>query len=523
MDLSSTALHRSHNPRWLRAASLLALAAVLLGGGRPASAEERLGYHDTFALGYGFDPTVSKQYPSPLARRTAVRSSVSAPLFNFELLQDESDRQASSGTALAVGVEARYSGFTGKVSAAFSEVNRSANYQFSFSTNESYDYGDYRIPSIVLAPKAARLARRGLDEFVKRYGTHCVVGESRRSFLVVRYSVRHLSSAMQSSGELHVSAEGRWLIGGFKAGADWQKVVRNLAKSSAVEVRITASLANVDVTDTIQNANDIDRVLANIARISLKLNEAEPRPQGFIIEPWENLINFDEFEPRDHSRPDDPAWATLIDEYYKMKRTERRLRSYIDERRGYYDYLGPFYIVENDDGTFGGALGAGLVEVKARLKQIEALLVDWVKNPSPQHHIDTLPEFSPISIDWPRSWTKVWRTVWAKDPTRTGFGVYSIWCELYGGSRYFAVRARETTQGWVVDYPLGGASNDVDGSTTIDGLLIGASLSFGAPPRDNPLKNNNDMRGWVLEALNSHGDVVAVLDPIPNAFIIVTP
>jgi hypothetical protein len=491
-------------------------AMLLLCAVAPARAEERLAFHDAFALGYGFDPEVAKQYPSPLARRTGVRSSNAAPIFNFEILQDQADRQMENGSELAFGVEARYSAFTGKASASFRAVNQAAEYQFSFSMNESYDYGDYRIPNIVLTQKAARVARKGYDAFVKRYGTHCVIGEARRSYLVVHYSVRNLSSSLQSSGELHVSAEGRWTIGGFKAGADWKSILQKVARNSTVEVHITASLGNVDVTDTIQNANDIDRVLANVARISQDLNKAEGRPRGFIIEPWENLIEFT--APDRRERLDDPAWAALIEEYYKMKRTETRLRRYIDERKSYYDYLGPHYIVANGNGTFGGALGSALAPVKARIKQIEALLRDWAANRDPQHHLDTLPEFTPISIKWPRTWTWVRRADWVKHKTKgdQGLGIYVLEGFLFGGSRFFQIRARETTQGWIVDYPMdrpGEVRRDDGNGRVYINFTLGSFHSS-----ESPLSNNNDMHGWVLEALNRHGEVVAVLDPIPNAF-----
>jgi hypothetical protein len=381
--------------RYCIAPLILALLSAI-----PVRAEERLAYHDTLALGFGFDPLTAKQHPSPLTSRKASRITTGDPVFNFELIQSESTSNQTNGSAMSLGVEARYMAYSGKASFSFEQAQESAKHDFSMGMKANYDWGDYRLTNLRLKPQALRFARYGYDEFVKHYGTHCVIGEARQTYVVVHYRVHRLSTKLEQKLGMTLDAEGSWGLGGGSINAQFKQALSQIASESAVEVKITASVKNVDVTRIVRSANDVDQVLDQIAALTTQLNSSEPRAREFVIEPWENLINFENPRPI-AGRSDDPNWITQVSEWLKMKRLETRLLTYIEGASTFYSYLRPQWIRDPLTGEGPGVLNDALAGVRARKVAIEATLKSW-KDGAPSF----AQTFDPILVDWPAGYVE---------------------------------------------------------------------------------------------------------------------
>jgi hypothetical protein len=203
-----------------------------------AHAEERYAFHDSLTLGYGFDPERGLQLPSPLAARSAVRTTSGDPKFEFELLQNESGRNQTNGASLDFGIEARYGANKLKSSFSFARSQETAQYDFTLTLKQSYDFGDFRLREIRLKPSAYQLARqeKRFGSFTKKYGAYCVVGEVRQTYLVVHYRVHRLSTKLQQKLGFTFDAEGSYGMGSGSANLKWQQALKEIAEESAIEV-----------------------------------------------------------------------------------------------------------------------------------------------------------------------------------------------------------------------------------------------------------------------------------------------
>jgi len=480
-----------YNEHMLNRIIRLPFALTLLASIPTAAIAGKVTYvtQDALVIGRGYDAIRGQGMGSrPFNSLTVLRESQNTPSKELVVRQGIDILTVRSSSSLDSNIEGRYLAYSGSLGLSSLRLNETTKADFVFQMNYDADYGLYSLKSLNLTSESQALIASGLSEFIRRNGTHAVIGEKRHSYVTATYSVRQLSSRAINALNMSLSASGSWIVGSLDIAANYRYILETLAKSESIEVRVKTNAATSNFSEIISDPSDVKKVLTKFDDLVRQTETAIPVAYESIVQPWNELFTIKGTPPVIDS---DTNYKIQMDEYYKLKVIESRLQGIVDERLGYYNYLS----VANLD-----YYQSRLTLVQSRIDEIVERLTAWGAGQKSYSM-----RFEPIVVTW--IVPKMDIVYWFAPHT-----VQILWVNLYGGSRFWSARLRNKVTGRVVNGQLWNnrymvdfvtkKTNKKDGVAYIQFRSEGAEVYFA-------------WQDFVVEVLNEQNEVVFT-SPIPK-------